>query len=208
MAKDSALARMSIPARWGISLGLLVLAAIAYYVVFYSEISSKIAAAEQRESSLRAQLSEAKAAEAAYQKDLEELARRRERERELNKVLPPQTEYPAFLSAVQQVANMSGVNLTGWAPQAEIKEDYYARVPMKVELSGRFHQVAKFFYGIGQSDRIMNMENISIDKPEVVGDDVVVTVSGLATAFRALDKQETASAEDRRAKASQKAGTP
>jgi type IV pilus assembly protein PilO len=206
MAKDSALARLPAAAKWGISIGLLVLAAIAYYVVFYSEISTKIAAAEQRESSLRSELSEAKAAEAAYQKDLEELARRRERERELNKILPPQTEYPAFLSAVQQVANMSGVNLTAWAPQAEIKEDFYARVPMKVELSGRFHQVAKFFYGIGQNDRIMNMENISIEQPEVLGDDIVVKVSGLATAFRALDKEETAKAEDRRAKAAQKAG--
>ena len=69
------------------------------------------------------------------------------------------------------VANMAGVNLTAWSPQSEIKEEYYARVPMQLELDGRFHQVAKFFYGIGQNDRIMNIENITISDPVVVADE-------------------------------------
>ncbi len=205
MAQGSALARLPLAAKWGVSIGMMVLAGLAYYVVFYSEVSDKIAAAKQAEVSLRQDLQKAKAAEAAYQKDLEELARRRERERELNKVLPPTTEYPAFLSAVQSVANMAGLSLTAWSPQAEVKEKYYARVPMKVQLSGRFHQIAKFFYGIGQNDRIMNMENISITQPTVVGDEVRVQVEGLATAFRALEVQEVGTETDRRGRA-QKGG--
>jgi hypothetical protein len=52
-----------------------------------------------------------------FEQDLEELARRRERERELNKVLPAATEYPAFLSSVQAVASSSGISLTAWTPQ-------------------------------------------------------------------------------------------
>jgi type IV pilus assembly protein PilO len=207
MAQGSALARLPLAAKWGVSIGMMILAALAYYVVFYSEVSSKIAAAQQQEVTLRGELQKAKAAEAAYQKDLEELARRRERERELNKILPPSTEYPAFLSAVQSVANMAGLSLTAWSPQAEVKEQYYARVPMKVQLSGRFHQIAKFFYGIGQNDRIMNIENISITQPKMAGDEVVVQVEGLATAFRALEaSEEPAKAEgDRRGRA-QKGG--
>jgi len=62
---------------------------------------------------------------------------------------------------------------------------------MKVEVSGRFHQIAKFFYGIGQSDRIMNMENISIREPVVRDNEIFLKVSGLATAFRSLDKAES-----------------
>jgi hypothetical protein len=80
---QSALGKLPPAAKWGISIGLLVLAAIAYYIVFFSEVADKIAAAQSQESSLRTQLTQAKAAEAAYQKDIEELARRREREREL-----------------------------------------------------------------------------------------------------------------------------
>ena len=52
-----------------------------------------------------------------------------------------------------------------------------------------FHQIAKFFYGVGQLDRIINMENISLTEPQIKeGDEVVVKVSVLATAFRILDE--------------------
>lgn len=187
---DSALARMPLPARILISLGLLVLGALAYYVVFYSEVSGQIEQTKAKRSGLEGDLAAAKKAETAYQKDLEELAKRRERERELNKILPATTEYPAFLSSVQSVANMSGVDLTAWSPQPEAKEQYYARVPMKISLTGKFHQIAKFFYGVGQNDRIMNMENISLSKPKVVDREIFLQVEGLVTAFRALEASE------------------
>lgn len=188
---ESALSRMPMPARIGISAGLLILGALAYYVVFYSDISGKIEQEVARRPGLEADLKAAKKAEAAYQKDLEEVAKRRERAHELNKILPSTTEYPAFLSSVQSVANMSGIELVAWTPQPEVREKYYARVPMKLTLRGRFHQVAKFFYGIGQNDRIMNMENISLSKPELVDQDIYLSVTGLATAFRALGAEES-----------------
>lgn len=187
---ESVLAKVPGPARVGISVGLLVLGALAYYVVFYSDIAGKIEGAQAARTQLEADLKKAKMAELAYQKDIEELARRRERERELNKILPQSTEYPAFLASVQTVANMAGVELSAWTPEPEVKEKFYAKVPMKVELTGRFHQIAKFFFGIGQNDRIMNIENISISKPTIVDRDVVVSVTGLATAFRALAEGE------------------
>ncbi len=195
---ESALARMPLPARIGVSLGLLVLGGLAYYVVFYSDVAGQIEAAQTKRGQLKNELKKAKEAEKEYQKDLEELARRRERQRELNKILPPTTEYPAFLSAVQSVANSSGVELVAWSPQPEVKEKYYARVPMNIELTGRFHQIAKFFYGIGQSDRIMNIENITLENPKVVDRDVYVDVTGLATAFRALEGESSSKAGQER----------
>ncbi|MGC4091902.1 MAG: type 4a pilus biogenesis protein PilO [Polyangiaceae bacterium] len=67
-------------------------------------------------------------------------------------------------------------------------DKFYARIPMRVELSGRFHQIEKFFYGVGQLDRVINIENISsLTDPKVVGEDLVLKAEGLATAFRALD---------------------
>lgn len=203
---ESALAKVPFPARVGITLGILVLVVLAYYVVFYSEVSGQIEQTRVARAQLEKDLTAAKRAEALYHKDLEELARRRERERELNKILPPSTEYPAFLSAVQSIANTAGVELTAWTPQPEVKEQYYARVPMKVEVSGRFHQIAKFFYGIGQSDRIMNIENIALRQPRVLDNEVYLSVSGLATAFRALDATEATNATAGQARRDKKGG--
>jgi type IV pilus assembly protein PilO len=188
-AKESSLAKLPGAAKFGIGVALLALVAVAYFVVFYGDLASSIKAAQGRERQLRGDLAEARKNEFAYQKDLAELTERQQRARELEKILPRSTEYPSFLSAVQSVANVSGVTLTAWTPQEEVPEQFYARVPMALELSGRYHQVAKFFYGVGQLDRIINMENISLTNPTVEdGDEVVVAVKVLATAFRALDE--------------------
>ncbi len=180
---ESTFNRLSIIAKAGIIIGVLGLVGVAYFVVFYGEVSSKIQAAQKKERSLRGDLASAQKAVVAYQKDLKELTERQQRQRELQKVLPKTTEYPSFLSSVQTVANVAGVSLSAWTPQAEVPEQFYARVPMRVELSGRYHQIAKFFYGVGQLDRIINIENISITDPKKNADEYLLKVEALATAF-------------------------
>ena len=199
MARQSSLlAKLPLLAKIGAGAGLIGLILIGYFVVFYGDIENAIKSAQGQEQALRSDLAEARKNEFAYQKDLAELTDREQRQRELNKVLPVDTEYPAFLSALQSVANVSGIGLTAWAPQAEVPEQFYARVPMKVSLVGRYHQVAKFFYGVGQLDRIINMENISLTNPKIQGDDVVVTTEALATAFRALAETKALPGADKR----------
>ncbi|MDQ2646980.1 MAG: type 4a pilus biogenesis protein PilO [Myxococcota bacterium] len=194
---EVSLNRLPAAAKLAVGVGLVAVLAIAYVVVFYGDLSNSISTAVAEEERLRRDLAEARKNEFAYEKDLAELTLRQQRQRELNKVLPTNTEYPAFLSAVQNVANVTGVSLTAWSPNQEVTEEFYARVPMKLELSGRFHQVAKFLYGIGQLDRIINMENISLSDPKQVGDDLVLRVEGLATAFRAVEHATVTSADKR-----------
>ena len=204
MARSDALSRLPMLAKFAVGVGLVGVLAIAYFVVFYGDLSNSINTAKSEEQRLRKDLEEARKAEFAYEKDLAEFTLRQQRQRELNKMLPTNTEYPAFLSAVQNVANVTGVTLTAWSPSQEVPEQFYARVPMKLELSGRFHQVAKFFYGVGQLDRIINMENISLGDPKPVGDDIVLRVEGLATAFRAVETATVTTADKR--SAAQKGG--
>jgi type IV pilus assembly protein PilO len=195
--QTSALAKLPLIAKVGVGAGAMLLVGIAYFVVFYGDIETSIKAAQGQENQLRTDLGDARKNEFAYQKDLAELTDRQQRQRELNKVLPTDTEYPAFLSAVQSEANVSGIGLTAWSPEPEVAEQFYSRVPMKVSLIGRYHQVAKFFYGVGQLDRIINMENISLTDPKIQGDDVVVKTEALATAFRALSDAPANSTDKR-----------
>lgn len=201
MAKgqQTALSRVPTAGKVGIGFGVLALTAAAYWVVFYGDISSQITSSTSKGKELLRNLSDARKVEVKYQADLKELATREQRQRDLEKVLPQKTEYPAFLSALQSVANVTGVTLSAWTPQGEVREKYYARIPMKLELEGRFHQIAKFFYGVGQADRIINIENITIKDPEVRDDDVYVEVEALATAFRTVEPtKEDEGASDKR----------
>lgn len=197
-AKKSSLSQLSWPIRLAIGALMLVLPAVGYYIVFHSEIQAEINAARAKKQNLDQELEIAEKAEHAFRKDLEELRERERRKSELVKILPVATEYPAFLASVQNVANLVGVELTAWTPRDEIPEEFYARVPMKIELSGRYHRLAKFFYNVGQIERIINMENIHLSEPEVTEGEVHLKVSVLATAFHALDESIAHPEDDKR----------
>lgn len=195
---DSVLAKLPPLAKVGIGALFVVLIGVAYFVVFYGDLASSITAEKSREEKLRGELSTARQNEFSYQKDLAELSDRQQRQRELVKILPLETEYPAFLSAVQNVANVAGIALTAWNPLPEEPDKFYQRVPMRLSLTGRYHQIAKFFHGVGQLDRVINMENISLTDPKPDGEDIVVKVDALATAFRAKPDAAGAAPLDKR----------
>jgi len=85
------------------------------------------------------------------------------------------------------------VSLSAWTPREKVPDKYYAKVPMKVELTGKFMQIARFFYNVGQLDRIINMENISMTDPKMVDDEMVLKTEALATAFHVVEDKPAAS---------------
>jgi type IV pilus assembly protein PilO len=180
------LAKLPFAARFGIGAVLVVVGALIYWVVFFTEVSAKIEGANRASADLQTELARQQQAQAGYLVDRDELVMRQQRQRELNKVLPADTEAAAFLSALQQVSNVSGVDLKGWKPDDEQTMAYFAKVPMHLELSGHFHQVAKFMYEVGRLDRVINIENIELSDPKVIGDDVDLKARCLATTFHAL----------------------
>jgi type IV pilus assembly protein PilO len=208
MARESALAKLPGAAKAAIVIGWLALMGVVYFVVFYGDLASSIKAAQNQEQKLHKELADARKAEFAYLKDKDELEERQQRQSEINRALPTEKQVASFLIAIQNAANVSGVNLMAWTPQEERSEQFYARVPMQLELTGRYHQVAKFFYQVGQLDRIINMENISITHPETVNEEVSVKVSVLATTFRMVESsQQEGSADDKRAQAGKRAAS-
>jgi type IV pilus assembly protein PilO len=188
------LSKIPMPARVGAGAAVVVLAALVYWVVFYTEVSARIEAANRQTGDLQTELARQQQAQAGYLVDRDELVMRQQRQRELNKILPADTEAAAFLSSLQQVSNVSGVDLKGWKPEDEQVQTYFAKVPMRLELSGRFHQVAKFMYEVGRLDRVINIENIELSEPKVIGDDVDLKAKCLATTFHALKNKPAAPA--------------
>lgn len=200
--KGSLAEGLSVPAKLLVGLAFVAIVAVAYFVVFFGDVSSQIEVKSTELDEQQAKLNEAEAAKREYNKDLAEKARLEALGRKQKKVLPDDAEMPTFLSTVQTVATTTGATLTSWAPGEETKEEFYAKVPMQLKLEGKFHQVAKFFYGVGQVDRIINMENIAVHvkasgeagKPGAgVQEDkgTLVEVECLATAFRSLGKGES-----------------
>jgi type IV pilus assembly protein PilO len=154
-------------------------------------VASKIEGARRQKKALHDDLVLEQQAQASYFADRDELTIREQHARELNKVLPAEAQEDAFLSSVQQASNAAGIDLLGYAPQQEVPQNFYAKIPMKLELSGKFHQIAKFAYELGKMERIVNVENIELVNPKVVGDEITLQAKCLATAFHSIKAKES-----------------
>jgi type IV pilus assembly protein PilO len=185
---QTALAKLPLPAKIGVGAGVVAVLLFAYWFIFYADVASKIEGAERQKKGLRDELAKQTQAQATYFADRGELALREQRARELNKVLPPEAQEDAFLSSVQQASNAAGIDLKGYTPLDEVKKDFYAKVPMRLDMTGKFHQIAKFAYELGKMDRIINVENIELTTPVVRGDEIMLKARCLATAFHAIQK--------------------
>jgi type IV pilus assembly protein PilO len=104
--------------------------------------------------------------------------------------LPDKKEIYLLLSKISDRATGSGLTVRLFKPQAEQKKDFYAEVPVSVEVAGSFHQVATFLDEVGHLDRIVNIEKINMSDPQMIEGQMNLTTSMVATAFRFLDEAE------------------
>jgi type IV pilus assembly protein PilO len=179
----SALSKLPLAAKLGVGVFLVGMVTLAYWFIFYADVSKKIDAANEQAKKLKVDLGAQQQAQQSYFADRDELALRQQRARDFNKVLPADKQQPAFLSSVQAAAGTSGVNLTVYQPMDEQPQAFYVKDPMRLEVTGRFHQITKFMYEVGRLDRIINMENIELTEPKTQGDEVLLKGKCLATAF-------------------------
>src|SRR5579864_6086537 len=62
--------------------------------------------------------------------------------------LPGKTEVPSLLVDISQTGLGAGLSEKLFQPQAEVKKDFYAEKPIKIRLTGSYHQFGEFVSGI------------------------------------------------------------
>ena len=166
---------------------VLVLISAAYYSLVHGPLTEEIAAAEAERVTLDEQLKKAKELQARFLKLREELEARKLAEQELVRVLPPRAEIATMLAELNRLAELSGLAIQSVEPMGEQVDQFYFRIPVNLQVSGKYHQLAKFFYNVSRLQRAINMENIVISEPKLSGEDLILQVRVLATTFRRKD---------------------
>ena len=106
--------------------------------------------------------------------------------------LPERREIPQLLATVSDLARAAGLDVLSFRPRGENYRDFYAEVPVDVEVTGTYHQVASFFDEVANLDRIVNIGNITAVVYTARDADVRLRFSFVATTFRYLDDDERA----------------
>jgi len=106
--------------------------------------------------------------------------------------LPDQREIADLLSSVAASGRSSGLEITLFRQKPEVAHDFYADVPVEMQMRGTYHDVALFLDRVKRLDRIVNVSDIKMTKPRIEGDRMMLDAACTATTFRFLDETERA----------------
>lgn len=177
----------------GILFGTVLFIGAGYWYFFYSSNAEKIAELEKKingPTGLTYQISKQEAIAAnldTFEAEVEKL------DIELRKALaelPDKKEVGILLEKISDKAHDTGLEVRLFRPKATEKRDFYAEVPVSIEVVGTFHQVATFFDEVGRLERIVNLGELEMKDPVISDEKVTVTTQVQATAFRFLDESE------------------
>lgn len=181
---DASFAKLPAASKAGL-LGLLIAFLCAvYYFALHLSVTGDIDRARARYRGLQNDLRAAQERNAEYVRLREELAAREGLDRANLRALPESAETASFLQDLNRLAELSGLRIRLVEPRPEEPETHYVRLPVNLQLRGRYHQLARFFYNVSLLDRLISMENIHLHRPELVGDEVLLSVEVLATTYR------------------------
>jgi type IV pilus assembly protein PilO len=76
--------------------------------------------------------------------------------------LPGKTEVPSLLVDISQTGLAAGLQERLFQPGAETKKDFYAELPIKIQLTGGYHEFGEFVSGIAALPRIVTLHDIEI----------------------------------------------
>lgn len=78
--------------------------------------------------------------------------------------LPGETEIPSLIVDISQTGLAAGLQEKLFRPEAEIPKDFYAEKPIRIRLTGGYHEIANFVSGIAALPRIVTLHNINITR--------------------------------------------
>lgn len=121
----------------------------------------------------------------AHRKQLEEINRTFGA---LLKQLPNASEVEKLLVDINQAGVGQGLQFDLFQPMAEVRKDFYAELPIKIRLSGTYHELGAFAGDVARLSRIVTLNDLDI----TVTRDATLTLNTIAKTFRYLDDQEIA----------------
>lgn len=104
--------------------------------------------------------------------------------------LPGKKEIPDLLTQISFLGRRAGLESLLFSPIPERFKEFYAEVPINIEVFGQFHDMARFFDMISRLNRIVNISELNVEKPTVEENKFFITAKYTATAFRFLDERE------------------
>ncbi len=168
--------------------GILLALVVAGWWFLWSDQLVELETKQKEEETLKLQYLDKKKQAVNLDLYIEQLAEIDRSFGALLKQLPNKSEIEALLIEVNQAGLGRGLQFDLFRPGAEQVKDFYAELPIAVNINGGYHDFGAFAADIAKLPRIVTLNNIAI----VPGKDGALALDATTKTFRYLDEEEVA----------------
>ncbi len=174
------IAKIKMPFRILILLGTIALLGGLYTWLVVLPKKAQISKTKEEIVNLEQKLNQAKIRARNLKKFKAELAKVDAEFKQALRLLPDKKEIPSLLRSITQLGSESNLEFRLFQPKKERVRDFYVEIPVSIEVSGTYHNVAKFFDKVGKMERIVNILNVSM-KPLRKDSEILITKCSAVT---------------------------
>ncbi len=170
---------------------ILIIAAGIYFDT--TKQLSSLKKVEQKEIELKTEFTTK--ADKAAKLDLykEQLAEMQASFQAILRQLPEKTDVESLLVDVSQTGLANGLEIKKFKPSAEEKKGFYAELPISLEVSGTYHDLASFISGVAALPRIVTMHDLKLEQKKATKDEPAsdkLQMTATAKTYRYLREDE------------------
>jgi type IV pilus assembly protein PilO len=116
----------------------------------------------------------------------------RKRLNELKQQLPEEKEVSTLLKQVSDLCLRAGLKIGLWKPEPKKTHSsgIVYEIPVRVELSGSYHNLGYFFSSLTKLNRIVNVSDIRLTDPRPEKGSATIRITFAATTFSAIPESE------------------
>jgi len=140
-----------------ITIAILFIAGLwAYWNYLYSPISSRVSRLEQELSQKQSQLDTTRKAAQELSILMAELKSADIEANEIEKKLPKSEELPKLIRDITKTLEKNKITIQSFVPGESTGKIYFSEIPILLQVSGSYHNLANFLSDIGQYERVIN----------------------------------------------------
>lgn len=178
--------------RLGLWALLVLLVPVLFFVLLFSPASAELSQLEAEQVELEAEYNKVKVRAENRERFEAELLDLTNLLKQALRELPNDREIPDLLKRISTVGKKAGLEMQVFRPLPEIMREYYAEVPVQLQVQGSYHEVAVFFDRLSKLGRIVSVEEILMQNPTDAGGKVYLQVQGKVVTYRFLTDEERA----------------
>lgn len=80
------------------------------------------------------------------------------------RALPEKEEIPSLLTSISRSGQDVGLEFLSFEPRSEVRKEFYAEIPVAMQVKGGYHDLAIFFDKVARLSRIVNIKNIEMGR--------------------------------------------